>query len=131
MATDTQSQLIPRLYGQGDAEAVDRLIGEPQSGNVLLDRDRIVVLGRPPRGLLVWRPGGIVHELRTGNGLGQRARADLLVNFAVRDALSQPFNLWEAVFVTDSTRMARYAFDIGAVEEVGMRVFTLDLRGKQ
>ncbi len=63
-----------------------------------------------------------------GSGLGQKQRADLLVNFAIGDALSQPFSLYEALFVTNSTRMANYAFGLGAIEEIGARVFTLDLR---
>ena len=43
--------------------------------------------------------------------------------------MSQPHQLWEALFLTDSDNMARYALELGAVEEVGKRIFTLNLRG--
>lgn len=122
--------MLARLYESSDAATLDLILGQTQIGDVRLDRDRLCVVGRPPVGLLVWRPGGIVHELRTGNGLAQRRVADLLVNFAVGDALSGPFNLWEAVFVTDNEQMAKYALELGAVEEIGKRVFTLPLRAQ-
>lgn len=120
--------MLARHYSGDDADAVDKILGQPQSGDVRLDRDHIVVAGRPAYGLLVWRPGGIVHELRTGYGMAQRHLADILVNFAVGDAVSRPANLWEAVFVCDSDEMARYVESLGAVEEKGKRVFTLALR---
>lgn len=121
-----------RLYESTDAEGLDELLGCPQSGDVRLDRDRIALVGVPgrPVGCLVWRPGGIVHEMRTGYGLAQRHMADLLVKFGIEDALSQPHHLWEALFLTDSDAMARYALELGAIEETGKRVFTLDLRRK-
>jgi len=123
--------LIARPYESADAEGLDRLLGCPQSGDVRLDRDRITVVGVPgrPVGCLVWRAGGIVHELRTGYGLAQRHMADLLVKSGIEDAVSQPHQLWEALFLTDSDNMARYALELGAVEEVGKRIFTLNLRG--
>lgn len=55
--------------------------------------------------------------------------ADLLVKSGIEDAVSQPHQLWEALFLTDSDNMARYALELGAVEEVGKRIFTLNLRG--
>jgi hypothetical protein len=121
-----QSAIKPRLYEKGDAKNVDKIINENRGHNVRLASDRIVVLGNS--GLLVWRPGCIVHELHVGNGLRQRQRADSLVGYAIADALSQPFDLHEGIFVTDSDRMAGYALDIGAIEEVGKRVFTLRIR---
>lgn len=121
--------MLARHYRSDDAPALNQLLGQRQVGDIRLDRDRLIVLGRPAGGLLVWRPGGIVHELHTGNGLGQRHRADAMVGFAIADSVSRPFHLWEAVFVTDSDRMAEYAINhLKATEEVGKRVFTLAVR---
>lgn len=45
------------------------------------------------------------------------------------DAVSRPFNLWEAIFITDSDELANYVLGMeGIVEETGKRVFTLRLR---
>lgn len=120
--------MLARLYQPADAPAVDAILNG--TGHVLLERDRLVVLGVPgsPRNLLVWRPGCIVHELRLSNGLGQRQRADNLVQCGMTDALSRPFQLWEAAFVTNNDTMAAYARDLGAIEESGKRLFTLRLR---
>ena len=122
--------MIARLYQSQDAEALDKLLGVPQSGDVRLAYDRIAVLdsSRGPVGCLVWRPGGIVHELRVGNGLGQKRRADLLVQFGIRDAVSRAYCLHEAIFITDSERMANYAKELGAIEQTGKRVFSLEVR---
>lgn len=132
METEHQLRLIPRLYESSDAETLDRLLDNNKGHDVRLDRDRVVVVGPPSRpvGLLCWRPGGIVHELFTGHGLAQRSLADLLVRYAMDDAVSKPFHLHEAIFITDSEAMARYADELGAIEEAGKRVFTLDLRRK-
>ncbi len=120
--------MIARHYISADAEAVDKILGQPQAGDVRLERDRIVVAGCPAYGLLVWRPCAFVHELRTGYGMAQRHLADILVNFAIGDAVSRPANIWEAVFVCDSDDMAKYVEGLGAVEEKGKRVFTLQVR---
>jgi hypothetical protein len=118
--------MTPHLYVPTDATTVDHITNSNQGHNIRLDRDRIVLLG--DSGLLVWRAGGIVHELHTGNGLGQKQRADLLVRFAIGDAVRETHKLHEAIFLTDSDRMAGYALSIGAIEETGKRVFSLDLR---
>lgn len=120
--------MYARLYQSSDAEALDRLLGS-QHG-VRLDRDRITVLDASsgPVGVLAWRPGGIVHELRVGNGLGQKRRADLLVASAIGDAVTRKFAMWEAIFVTDSDRVAAYVQGLGAVEESGKRIFTMGVR---
>jgi hypothetical protein len=120
--------MLARHYHPNDAASIDLILNH--TGDVRLDRDRIYVLGDTgkPTNLLTWRPGGIVHELRVGNGLGQKQRADSLVNFAIADSLSRPFHLYEAIFLTDSERMSNYALSIGAMEEKGKRVFTLPLR---
>ena|SRR5215469_15998766 len=121
--------MLARCYESDDAEDVDRILGVPQKGNVLIDRDQIVLAGSPPIGCLVWRPGCLVHELRTGSGMGRRYIADRLVEFAIKDAISHPFNLYEAIFITNNEDMARYALDdLGAIEEIGKRMFTLKVR---
>lgn len=133
MATVQPSPATPevRLYESCDAPELDTLLACNRGHDVRLDRDRIAVLGRPSRGFLVWRPGGIVHELRVGDSLGQRHAAHLLVEFGIGDSLSRPFHLHEAVFLCDSDAMVRYVAGLGAVEQAGRRVFTLDLRRQQ
>lgn len=120
--------MIARHYQSLDAKALDDLLQCNRSSDVRLDRDRIITVGRPADGVLVWRPGGIVHELRVGDGLGRRSKANVLVNFAIADSIARPFNLQEALFLTDSDDMARYAESIGAYEETGKRIFTLNIR---
>lgn len=123
--------MIVRPYQSEDAPKLDVILAANHGHDVRLDRDRIICLGEPgsPTGLLCWRPGGIVHELYVGNGLGQKERADLLVRTAIGDAMSREFKLWEAVFVTDSDRMAQYALnELKATEQVGKRLFTLTVR---
>lgn len=129
--TMTINALQPRLYESADAEGLDRILDNNRGHDVRLDRDQIVVVGAPgrPVGCLAWRPGGIVHELFTGNGLASRYIADLLVEFAVADAIARPFDLWEAIFMTDSDRMAEYVLAMpGALEETGKRLITVPVR---
>ncbi len=120
--------MLARHYQSDDAARLDEILSRPH--DVRLDCDRLVCVGPTgsPVGLLVWRPGGIVHELRVGNGLGRRYAANSLVNFAVADAIARPHQLHEAIFVCDSDDMARYAGELGAVEEQGKRIFTLRVR---
>lgn len=120
--------MLARHFQSGEGEAIDRLLGHRSDGDIRLDRDRMVVVGRPPTGLLVWRPGGIVHELHTGHGLAARPAANALVNFAIASAVARRYHLWEAVFVTDCDKVAEYVKGLGAVEELGKRVFTLGVR---
>jgi hypothetical protein len=120
--------MLARHYQTTDAEAVEHLLNGRGTGDVRLDRDRLVVVGRPPRGLLVWRPGCLVHELHTGYGMAQRHTADVLVNFGMADAVSKPFDLYEAVFITDSDAVGEYVKSLGALEEVGKKVWTMRIR---
>jgi len=119
-------EMLARHYQPEDAAGIDRM----GLGDVRIDRDRIVVAGKRNEllGCLVWRPGSIVHELRVGCGVSRRNVADSLSNFAIADAVARQWYLCEGIFVTDSDAMAKYAMDIGAVEETGKRVFTLALR---
>jgi len=101
------------------------------SGDVQFDRDRIVVSGSPPNGCLVWRPGGIVHELNCGHGLSRRRIADSLIDFAIDDATSREFKLYEAIFITDSDEFRQYIenrYGNALVHEDGKRVYTLRIR---
>jgi hypothetical protein len=126
--------LEARAYERGhDAQGLDVLLEENKHGDVRLDLDRIICLGDVgrPVGCLVWRPGGIVHELRLRHGLGRRAAADALVDFSIRDALSRPFWLAEAVFMTDSPYAAEYFERLGAERQPGQEVFKFDLRRYQ
>lgn len=125
MATAHRLPLIPRLYESADADALDIILDFNKGHDVRLDRDRIVVLGRPATSLLVWRPAAFVHELHVGDGLGQKQRADLLADFAIDDAMSGSFPIQEAVFVTDSDRMAQYILNRGGTEQFGRRLITL------
>ncbi len=123
--------MLARLYQAKDAPALDRILGFNRSGDVLLDRDRIVVVGKEETfGVLVWRPGGIIHEFECGRDYSCRFRADALINYARADATSGLWELWEAVFIVkqDNARMLRYVRELGAQEEEGERVFTLPLR---
>jgi hypothetical protein len=120
--------MLSRHYRQNDIPAIDKIIGMPQRGDVRLDRDRIICIGNPASGLLVWRPGGIIHELHVGYGPLRRNMADSLLNFGLADAISRPFNLQEGIFVTDDDSLANYIQGMGAVEETGKRVFTFQLR---
>lgn len=120
--------MLARLYDQRDYASIKSILNG--TGDVRLDRDRVFCIGIPgePVGFLAWRRGGIVHELRVGNGMGRYTRASALVNFAVANALAETPPLWEALFVCDGDDMARFAKSIGAVEEEGKRLFSLPLR---
>ena len=115
------------FYAPTDAPALDRILDCNRGHDVTLDRDRIICAGTPAVGCLVWTPAAIVHELHTGRSLAQRHIADLLVGAATRDALSHPWFVREAIFLTDSDAMAQYALDKGAVEQFGKRTFILKL----
>lgn len=123
--------LTPRLFdgAQDDADALDGILNGNVGHDVVLKRDRLVLVGQSgrPVGMLAWRAGGIVHELQTGNSLAQRAIANLLVDYAIRDALHRPFKLHTALFVTDSDRMSTYALALGAREVQGKKLFQLEL----
>jgi len=60
--------------------------------------------------------------------MSARLIADSLVNFAIADSLARPFNLHEAVFLTDSKQFSQYALSLHAHEEIGRRLFRLRLR---
>lgn len=121
--------MIPvRHYDATDAIQLDTILR--REGDVRLDRDRIVVAGDrgDPVGCLAWRPGGIVHELRVPATLGRHHTAANLVDFAITHALSRPFLLYEAIFVTDNNDVAEFVRSLGADEQEGKRLFTLQIR---
>jgi hypothetical protein len=120
--------MLAHSYRSEDAPSLDVLLNGNQNGDVRLERDQIVCIGHPVNGCLVWRPAGIVHELHVGVGMGRRLKADALVNYAMGQAISRPYNLWEAIFITDSESLAQYAKSLGAYEETGKRIFTLKVR---
>lgn len=124
--------MTPRLFNHSDtdASALDLILDGNRGHDVNLSRDRVCVMDSRgiPAGLLVWRSGGIVHELYAGRGLAQRTIADGLVKFAIKDAIARPFPLYTALFVTDSEQMASYAAALGAVEQSAKRVFQLELQ---
>ena len=94
-----------------------------------LGRDHIVVAETDHVvGCLVWRAGGIVHELRTTNSLIRRFTADKLVDMALSKAMEREYPLYEAVFLTDSDALASYVKDLGAIEQFGKRIFTMRVR---
>ena len=124
-----------RLFipGSGDAPALDRLLDHNRLGDVLLDRDRIIVCengDRVPVGALVWRPTGFIHEFHCGLGLARLPIASALTGFAKFDALRPGVfhRIQDALFLVDSSNlpMLRYVRDMGAVEQNGI-VFTLRL----
>ena len=120
----------PRLYESSDAAALDALLHDNIGHDVSLEHDRIVYMGEAgmSMGLLVWRPIAFVHELFTCHGLGQRSVADRLVQFAIGDVKHRRFEIHEALFLTDSDRMADYAIERGAVEQFGKRTFTMRIK---
>lgn len=118
-----------RPFRSGDEGALDVLLHNNTEGDVRLNCDQIIVAETEhPVGCLVWRPGGIIHELRTGNGLVRRVMADKLVDHAIAKALEREYPLYEAVFLTDSDALAAYAKDLGAIEQIGKRIFTMKVR---
>ena len=120
--------MIARHYDAADAPALDEILSSNRGHDVTLDRDRIICAGSPAVGCLVWTPAALVHELQTGRGLAQKRIADLLVGVAINDALTDRFQIQEAIFLTDSDQMAEYALEMKAIEQFGKRLFTLRIR---
>lgn len=116
--------MIARYARKEDAADLDRLLEQNARGDVRVDRDIIVLAGRPPTGVLVWRPVALVHEL-VSPGL---FTANALVNFAVGQGAGRSAVVRDAVFVVHpgNERMLAYARRMGAVEEEG-RLFSLVL----
>lgn len=116
--------MLARTATKDDAKALDLLLHDNRSGDVRLDRDVIVVSGRPPNGCLVWRPCALVHELVCPGLLS----ANALVNYAVGQGAGRLAAIRDVLFVVSpaNTRMLEYAKRLGAVEEVG-KVFALDV----
>lgn len=76
--------MIARNFQDEDTEAVIALV--EGKGVWSKGLDRIVVVGPVgrPTGVLVYRPGAWVHELRCGRDMVSRLRAAALVDFALK-----------------------------------------------
>lgn len=107
------------------------LLHHNREGDVRIDRDRIAVAVSHGHtlGCLVWRPGCFVHELRLGRGLLDRiSTARALFDFAHAEAVSKPFELWDAHFIVSDLAMYDFAVSLGAIEEHPGRILTLGVR---
>lgn len=124
-----------RLYlpGTADARVLDRLLEDNRRGDVLLEKDRIVVScddNNCPTGCLVWRPCAFIHEFHVPPVLGQRSIAAALYDSAVRLDIRRRHLIRQAFFMIDRDNcpMLRYARGLeGAVEQDGI-IFLLDLK---
>jgi hypothetical protein len=100
--------MLSRLFVPGDAEAVADLLGPDGITDPRLDH--LIVCGprSKPEGVLVYRPGALVHELECGRSL---RRAEALANFAIARAASYHGPLTSAVFLVrgENTAMQRWA----------------------
>jgi len=116
--------MLARTFKSDDKEALDLLLHNNSGGDVRVDRDVIVVSGRPANGCLVWRPGALVHELVCPGLLS----ANALVNYAVGQGAGRLAPIRDVIFIVkpDNTHMIEYAKRLGAIEEAG-RVFVLDV----
>ena len=90
-----------------------------------LGLDQIIVAGDVLRGMLAFRPGAFVHELRVDKSLLSRQTANALVNFAIAHALGM--GLKTAIFAVDSENipMQHYVERLGAVRQDSKIVYTL------
>lgn len=113
--------MLARNSTPADAKALDALLNNNEQGDVRIDRDIIVVVGRPVNGCLVWRPCVLVHEFECPG----RLTANALVNYAVAQAKAR---FSDALFTVDpaNKRMVKYVESLGAVELTG-RLFSLDV----
>lgn len=123
--------MIARDYVREDAGALDRLLGLERSGDVRLDRDRLVVLGPvgSPFAALVWRPYALLHEFHCGSGLSRRLAASALASYAVGSALARPHEIRDSIFLVDvgNEPMHRLMRELHAVREDGI-IYTYPLR---
>lgn len=127
--------MLARYYRRSDAAALDRILGFNRAGDVRLDRDRIIVTGPTghPDGVLVWRPGGLIHEFHCGEGALRYARAVALINYAIADGTARPFDLYDAVFFVEesNTAMAGFLGKLGAVRlGPGQALYRLPVKGE-
>ena len=123
--------MIARLYRSEDAAGLDRILGDNRSGDVRLDRDRIVVLGPvgKPVACLVWRPYAFLHEFHCGSGLSRRIAAAALTSYALADAVARQHSILDAIFLIDpsNSHMLNFVKGEGAAAQSGA-MFTLPLR---
>lgn len=81
---------------------------------VTSERDKILVVGDPPSGAMVYRPAVWIHELECGKDMVSRLRASALVDAAMKQDGSRC-----AVFIVagDNERMQRFVEGLGAVRQ--------------
>lgn len=120
-----------RLYSPADADGLDALLRTRNHGSIRRPRitqDRLVVAGPigEPRGLLVWRPVALIHELIVPPSLKMKKVTDGLVSYARTTAIDRICFVKEAVFLIDpsNTPMLDYVRDCGAVPDPGQLMFT-------
>ena len=125
--------VLIRHYSPSDAPELDRLLDNNRSGDVRLERDRIVVAGSDTTskllGCLIWRPSCFVHELRLGSGLiDKRGIAGKLYDYAKTDVLNSSYKLYDANFISSDPAMIYFAESLGAVHEHLGTVLTVPVR---
>lgn len=124
-------QSYPRPYQPSDACGLDRLLYANHSSGVRLDRDRIIVSGKPERlsGCLVWRPTGFIHQLILPHTIGIRSVLQVLVQAACDDATSIPHPMRQAAFLIDpdNLNMLRFVQSLPQVREERGRLFLIPL----
>jgi hypothetical protein len=111
--------MLARPYQTEDLNGIDALLENNQHGDARLSHDQILVTGPVgrPTGVLVFRPGAYVHELRCGQGLLRRARADALVGAAFRWALGHGSPSGIFLVKPQNEVILRYMKSIGAVQQ--------------
>lgn len=119
--------MLARNAKKEDIGALDLLLKHNAFGDVRLDRDVIVVTGKPTAGALVWRPCALVHELECPEQFGLPT-ANALVNYAVGQASGRTAVIRDALFLVaaENAAMLRHAQRLGATEYPG-KVFILDI----
>jgi len=126
------ADIRPFRPGTSDSVLLDDIANSNVGHDIRLDRDRIILAHGVQSGRLlgcfVYRPGAIIHDLLVRDSLTRRSVAHDMVNFAAMDATSRPFQLHEAIFLTDGDEMAKFAEEIGAYEETGKRLYRIPLR---
>lgn len=109
--------MLARPYHFSDAKGLDAIF----RGQGITDpaRDSIFVVGNvgQPTGVLVYRPGALVHELSVGRDLRSRPRADALANYAIAHARAAGLKAAVWLIRGDNQPMMRFVENLGAVKQ--------------